>query len=157
MATEIVISGHTQIYTGEDLIGETDENNDISLRIFVPRKLIRTNLSGPEMYEKAINLGRRALIRIPFVKLDLTVLATFLAGEAASEGLIGDLGADVPFLPISIVPDNGDTFTFGFAQVIDNYDIEKWGYEAQKTMVMWEAIPDPTALDDPSTPLYTNP
>ncbi len=155
MASAIIVNGHTVVKTGSSVIGETDENNDIRIKAVVGRKKIRTNLSGPELWERIINLGLRVVITVPFIKVDLAVLTTLVKGNATLEGQCGTLGATVNPFSLTITPDAGLAYTFPNTWVMDSYEISKFGYEAQINMVTFESAPDPTVNSAGTAPCYT--
>lgn len=157
MAASIIITGSTNVYTGASLLGSTDADNDINIKIYVPKKKIHTNVSGPEMFEKIINLGCYAIITIPFIKFDESAFAAILKQNASAEGQVGTLGADVSSFDLTITAAaSGQSWNFPKAWIEDHHETSKFGYEPQKFVVTFYAQPDPTLLSTATTVLYTN-
>ena len=93
MARQITICGHTVVNSGTLTLGETDADNDISLKIFTPKRKIHTNLSGPEMVEAMINQGITGILTIPLTVYDPTVTTAICA--AATGALAASSSASV--------------------------------------------------------------
>lgn len=155
MAEDIFVAGKTQVKTNSSVIGSTDDGNDIRIKVFRGHKKVHTNLSGPELWEYIINLGLRAVITVPFQKIDEAVLAPLIASPASVEGQCGTLGLSIPSFPLSIVPANGSGYYFANAWVLDNYEINKFGYEPKMIMVTFEATANPSINGSGTAPLYT--
>lgn len=153
MAESIIICGNTQVKIGGTVVGETDDGNDIRIKIIPGRKKIHTNLSGPELWEYIINLGCRAQITVPFQKVDEAVLGPWLTSPGGSEGQMGALGASTNSFALAIVPANGSGYYFATAWVMDSAEISKFGYEPKITLVTFEAQPVPA--NGATSPLYT--
>lgn len=155
MAEAIYVAGNTQVKTGTSVIGETDDGNDIRIKIFKGQKKVHTNLSGPELWEYIINLGLRAVITVPFQKWDEAVLAPLIAAPASVEGQCGTLGASIASFAMSIVPQNGSGYYFANVWVTDNYEVSKFGYEPKIMLVTFEATANPALNTNGTAPLYT--
>ena len=154
MAAAILISGHTTVSINGSVLGETDDGNDIRIKVFPGRKEIHTNLSGPELFEKIINLGIRAQITVPLVKIDEAVFGTLAAGPAAAEGQNGILGADVSSVSLTITPYSGKVYAFPCVWLTDNYEIAKFGYEPKVYTLTFKAQPNLTILGASTAPTY---
>lgn len=159
MAQTIHVVGKTTLKLSTSVAGQTDETNDISVQIFPGEKVIHTNESGPHVEAKIINLGEYAMIRVPLISWDDTVIDVVkkrMSGTAAA-GQIGVLGGDLTLFQLDITTTVTGEFSYSFPKVrlVDNWEIGKWGYEAQRLMLIFRAIPDPAALSTATTALYT--
>lgn len=159
MAQTIHVVGKTTLKLSTSVAGQTDEQNDISAEIFLGEKKIHTNESGPHVPAKIINLGEYAMIRVPLISWDdavIDVVKKRLAGTATA-GQIGVLGSDLTLFQLDLTTTVTGEYSYSFPKVrlVDNWSLGKWGYEGQRLMLIFQAIPDPAALSTATTALYT--
>jgi hypothetical protein len=159
MAKSIKVVGATTLTSTGGTLGQTDDNNDISIQIMPGEKKIHTNQSGPHIPAKVISLGEYATIRVPLIDWDDAVIDAIRKRQTSTttNGQLGTLGTDLTQFPLNIVTTRVGERSFAFpnTRLVDTVTIEKFGYEPERLMLVFEAIPDPAALGTATTPLYT--
>lgn len=155
MAESIIVTGHTQIKINGTVACETDDGNDIRIKVFKAQKKVHTNLSGPELWEFIIRLGLRAVITIPAQKIDESVTGPVL-GNGTTEGVAGQLGTNEGSFTLTIsTPNAGQGYQFPLTFAVDSYEVSKFGYEPKITMLTFEAQSDPTVAVSGTASLYS--
>ena len=154
MAESIIVTGHTQVKINGTVACETDDGNDIRIKVFKAQRKVHTNLSGPELWEFIIRLGLRAIITIPAQKIDEAIVGPVL-GNGTTEGVTGQLGTNEVSFTLTISPGNGLGYQFPLTFAVDSYEVSKFGYEPKITMLTFEAQSDPTVAVAGTASLYS--
>lgn len=158
MAMNWDIPGFCKIQINSVDAGMTDAEDTIRVEEQVKELVLHSNQSGPEMPDKAINLGRVVRLTIPLAKWDPAVVDPVNQTPGASTvGQVGSLGNDVVTFAVKIVPQLAGTYAynFGLCRMVDNQAIEGFGIKAKKQTLIIEAYPDPSALATATTAVYT--
>ena len=159
MAQSIHVVGATVVAVGGTTIGQTDESNDIEWEVTLGEKKIYTNASGPVMPAKIVNLGMIGKLAVPLISWDDSAIAGIIqrCSGAAAAGQIGTLGVDLTQFSVTLTTQISGELSYAFpkSRLVDNWKVNKFGYEAKRLVLLFEVIPDPTALATATTALYT--
>lgn len=158
MAVKFEITGKTQIFFNGVVLGQTDADDVPEWEEIVHERPIHTNGSGPNILAGVIELGRSVLIRANLIEIDFTQMELMLRAQGASGvGQIGALGALKAFFTIDIkgIIAGSKKYFFPTVHVIESPGKRQIGNMEQKFNFVWQAMPDPTALQVPTTPIYT--
>ena len=167
MAVAFEVKGKSEIRTGAaagvnfaataNIWGQTDADDLIQYEENIHERKIHTNLSGPELVGKVINLGRSGIIRFGLIEFDATVIDALLKATGASTiGQIGTLGADTILFALSIVPATAGVigYTFPQCRIVDTTPVTQWGLIETKRAFIIEAMPNPASTLGSTEPLY---
>ena len=158
MAVQFEIPGKTQIFFNGSLLGQTDADDVPEWEEVVNERVINTNGSGPNLPAGVIELGRFVLIRANLVEIDFTQMELMQRAQgAAAVGQIGTLGALKSFFTLEVrgIIVGSKKYLFATVRLIESPRKSQIGNMEQKFSFVWQAIPDPAALQTATTPIYT--
>ena len=158
MAVAFEIPGKTQIFFNGTLLGQTDADDVPEWEEIINERVINTNGSGPFLPAGVIGLGRFGLIRANLIQVDLVQLELMQRAQGASAvGQIGSLGVLKSFFTIDIrgIIVGSKKYAFPTVRLVESPRKSQIGNMEQKFGFVWQAIPDPAALQTATTPIYT--
>ena len=104
MAVAFEIKGKTLVKNGSNVLGQTSSDDQITVEEQIFNHEVHTSESGPNVPAAIYNSGRLAIITVPFVEWDQTLLdALYMAQGATDAGDLGSMGAALTLFSIQLL------------------------------------------------------
>lgn len=162
MATTITILGYTTVTIGTTLLGQTSAEDMITIEMQPHSFPIHTNSTGKDMPYSIIQSGLSAIVKVPLLMWDKTVGAsiwTTMVPGAVLNGQIGNLGANIVGISVTITPGNSAITPYVFPNCIieSPMEISGFGIVEPKLMLTFNAYPplEQNLYGAPTSAVYT--